>query len=73
MSSKNRSETAKTQFRRRLAHRLKKKPVLVFFGPGLVFFGPGPVLFGFRNIWTSLSLSLAFLGQKTGVDWTFEH
>ena len=66
MQSKNQSELAKTQFKPRLVQRPKKTAVLVFFGPG-------PVCLVLGNVWTGLGLSLFFLGQKTGLDWTFEH
>ena len=66
MRSKNRSEPAKTQFRPRPVQRPKKTAVSVFFGPGPVFLVLG-------NVWTGLGLGLIFLGQKTGLDWTFEH
>ena len=38
-----------------------------------VFFGPGPVFLVLGNVWTGLGLGLIFWGQKTGLDWTFEH
>ena len=66
MQSKNQSEPAKTRFRPRLVQRPKKTAVSVFFGPGPVFLVLG-------NVWTGLGLGLIFLGQKTGLDWTFEH
>ena len=63
---KNWSEPAKTRFRPRLVQRPKKTAVSVFFGPGPVFLVLG-------NVWTGLSLSFIFLGQKTGLDRTFKH
>ena len=57
MQSKNQSERANTRFRPRLVQRPKT----------------GPVILVLENVWTGLSLSLFFLGQKTGLDQTFEH
>ena len=61
MQSKNQSEPAKTRFRPRPVKRPKKTT-------NLVFFGPSPVFLVLGNVWTGLSLSLFFLGQKNRLD-----